>query len=141
MLIVFPIGLFATAAIFDIVYLIFGVLALPTVSFYMIAAGITGGLLAAVFGFIEWLGIPSGTRAKSVGGWHGLGNFTIVVLFVISWVLRLGAADYVPGTLALVLSFAGVAMALVTAWLGGEMVYHLRVGVDDDANLNVPSSL
>jgi hypothetical protein len=30
----------------------------------MIASGITGGLIAAVFELIDWLGIPEGTRAK-----------------------------------------------------------------------------
>jgi hypothetical protein len=29
----------------------------------------------------------------------------------------------------------------VTAWLGGELVYRLRVAVDDDANLNASNSL
>jgi hypothetical protein len=35
----------------------------------------------------------------------------------------------------------GVAIALVTAWLGGELVYRLGVGVDRDANLNASNSL
>jgi hypothetical protein len=34
-----------------------------------------------------------------------------------------------------------LAAALVTAWLGGELVYRLRVAVDDGANLDAPSSL
>src|SRR5512141_1452035 len=88
MLIVFPLGLLATAVIFDILYLILRTPVLPSVSFYMIAAGIVGGLLAAVFGFLDWLGVPSGSRAKRIGAWHGIGNFTIVVLFAISWLLR-----------------------------------------------------
>ncbi len=141
MLVVFPLGLLATAVIFDILFLIFKTPVLPTVSFYMIAAGIVGGLLAAVFGFLEWLGMPRGSRARTVGAWHGLGNFTIVVLFAISWLLRLGGISYIPSAFALVLSFVATGMALITAWLGGEMVYRLRVGVDKDANLNASNSL
>jgi hypothetical protein len=34
-----------------------------------------------------------------------------------------------------------VAISLVTAWLGGELVERLRVGVDDGAHLDAPSSL
>jgi uncharacterized membrane protein len=49
----------------------------------MIAAGIIGALAAAIFGLIDWLAIPSGTRAKAVGQWHGLGNLVIVGLFVV----------------------------------------------------------
>jgi short-subunit dehydrogenase len=48
MLIVFPLGLLVTALIFDIVYLTTKNTAFPTVSFWMIAAGIIGGLAAAV---------------------------------------------------------------------------------------------
>lgn len=141
MLIVFPLGLFATAVIFDIIYLITKTAVLASVSYYMIAAGIIGGLLAAVFGFLEWLGMPGGTRARRLGAMHGVGNFIIVVLFIISWLLRSGNPDHFPSALALILSFLAVAAALVTAWLGGEMVYRLRVGVDDGANLNASSSL
>ena len=141
MLIVFPVGLFTTAVIFDILYLILGNPVFPTVSFYAIAVGVIGGLLAAIFGFIDWLGLPSNSRAKRIGGWHGLGNFVIVVLFSISWLLRNGNANFVPSGFALTLSFVGIAMALVTAWIGGELVYRLGVGVDPGANVNAPSSL
>lgn len=141
MLIVFPLGLLATAVVFDILYMITGNAAFPTVSFYIIAAGIIGGLLAAIFGLIDWLALPNNSRAKSIGGWHGIGNVVIVTLFAISWLLRMDNANFVPDGLALLLSFAGVALALVTAWIGGELVYRLGVAVDPGANVNAPSSL
>ena len=141
MLIVFPIGLLATAVIFDIIYLVTRNPVLPSVSFYMIAAGTVGGLLAAIFGFIDWMALPGNSRAKSIGAWHGLGNFVIVVLFAISWFLRGGNPNFVPDSLALLLSFAGVGLALITAWIGGELVYRLGVGVDPGAHVNAPSSL
>lgn len=141
MLIVFPLGLLATAVIFDILYLIFGNRLLPTASYYMIAAGVLGGLLAAIFGFIDWLALPNGSRAKNIGLWHGLGNVLIVGLFAASWLLRGNNVDFVPDSLALILSFAGTALALVTAWIGGELVYRLGVGVDPGANVNAPNSL
>jgi len=140
MLIVFPLGLLATAVIFDIIALARGDGAWSGMAFYLIAAGIIGGLAAAVFGLIDWLAIPSGTRAKVIGLWHGAGNVVVVVLFGASWFLRWGTAN-VPGTLALILSFAGVVLALVTGWLGGELVDRLGVGVDDGAHLDAPSSL
>jgi len=43
--------------------------------------------------------------------------------------------------LAIILSFIGVGLALVTGWLGGELVDRLGVGVDDGAHLDSPSSL
>jgi uncharacterized membrane protein len=111
------------------------------VAFWNIGAGLVMGLVAAVFGFWDWTAIPSGTRAKSVGLWHGGGNVVVMLLFAGSWLLRLNSTGYVPDILALVLSFAGVALGAVTGWLGGELVDRLGVGVDPGAHLNAPSSL
>lgn len=144
MLIPFPFGLLSTAVIFDIIFLIWGNTTLATVSYWMIIAGIIGGVVAAPFGLIDWLAIPQNTRAKSVGLIHGLGNVVVLVLFLGTWYLRYSASGivpYIPTTLALILSFAGFALAGVTGWLGGELVDRLSVGVDDGANLNAPSSL
>ncbi|MCD6056852.1 MAG: Protein of unknown function transrane, partial [Thermomicrobiales bacterium] len=64
----------------------------------------------------------------------------VLALFVVSWFLRRDAPAE-PGVLAFVLSLAGVALAVVTGWLGGELVDRLGVGVDRGANLDAPSSL
>ena len=140
MLIVFPLGLLATSIIFDIITLSTSDGKWSTMAWYMIAAGIIGGLLAAVFGLIDWLGIPSNTRAKAVGLWHGSLNVVVVLLFILSWVLRRGDPAS-PTGLALALSFGAVVIAVVAGWLGGELVDRLGVGVDEGANLNAPSSL
>jgi len=141
MLIVFPLGLLATGVIFDVLYLFTGNADFTTASFWMITAGILGGLLAAIFGFVDWLAIPGGTRAKAIGLWHGIGNFVIVVLFAISWLLRRNLPGYAPNGLPFILELAGTVLALITGWLGGELVYRLRVAVDEGAHLDAPSSL
>ena len=141
MLICFPLGLLATASIFDIVYLVTDKGGFAIASGYMIGAGVLSGLVAAVFGLIDWKAIPSGTRAKRIGVIHGAGNAVVTVLFALSWLLRSGGDQWRPGALALILSFAAVALSLVTGWLGGELVERLGIGVDDDANLNAPNSL
>jgi len=140
MLIVFPLGLLATSLIFDIVHWITGNGFFSVVAFWMIAAGVIGGLLAAIFGLVDWLAIPAQTRAKRVGLWHGGGNALIVVLFIISWLLR-QHAQATPPWPAYVLSVVGVLLALVTGWLGRELVERLRVGVDEGAHLDAPSAL
>ncbi len=141
MLIVLPAGLFISTVIMDILYLVFHNPVFSTVAFYMMIIGVIGGLLAAIFGFIDWSGLPSNSRARNIGAWHGLGNFTIVVLFAASWFLRRGSPNFVPSGLALTLSFAGILLALMTLWIGGELVYRLGVAVDRGANVNAPSSL
>jgi uncharacterized membrane protein len=141
MLIVLPLGLFSIGVLFDVVYLLTDNATFADVAFWNITAGIVGGLLAALFGFLDWSGIPRDTRARRLGAWHGLGNFVIVLLFIASWLIRQGDTSYMPNLLPFVLGVVAVGMALVTAWLGGELVYRLRVGVDDDAHLNASSSL
>jgi uncharacterized membrane protein len=140
MLIVFPLGLLATSLIFDIIALVSNNGGLFLASYWMIAAGVIGGLLAAIFGLVDWLAIPSKTRAKDIGLWHGAGNVVVTALFAISWFLRRPTPDHPPST-ALLLSLIAVAMALVTGWLGGELVDRLGIGVDDGAHVNSPSSL
>jgi len=141
MLIVLPLGLLAMAVVFDIVYLASGDETFANVAFWDITAGIVGGLAAAIFGFIDWWAIPKDTRARRIGLYHGGGNLVIVLLFVVSWFLRLPDHSYSPNLLPFVLALIGAGMALGTAWLGGELVYRLRVAVDDGANLDAPSSL
>ena len=140
MLIVFPLGLLATAVIFDVIHLLTGHPTMAVVAYWMIAAGIIGGLVAAPFGLVDWFSIPEGTRAKSVGLRHAAGNVVVLVLFAASWFLR-GDRPEDPGTAAFVLALVGAAVAAVSGWLGGELVGRLGVGVDEGAHLDAPSSL
>lgn len=140
MLIVFPLGLLITSLIFDIIYLASGDNRWTATAEYMIGAGVLGGLLAAVFGLVDWLGITRGTRAKRIGLWHGGANVVVVVLFIISWFLRLPDSAH-PPTAAIVLSFIAVGIGAVAGWLGVELVDRLGIGVDDGANPDAPSSL
>ena len=140
MLIVFPLGLLGASLFFDLIALGTHRPALLQASYYMIAAGILAGLTAALFGLIDFLGIPAGTRAKRIGLLHGVGNVVVVGLFALSWWLRRPSPSS-PGTMPVVISAVAVAIALVTGWLGGELVDRLGVGVDDGANLNAPNSL
>src|SRR5262249_23382112 len=135
-----PLGLLPTAVIFDIAYLSSHNAQWTEISYWLIAVGILGALLAAVFGIVDWVAIPAGTRAKRIGMLHGGGSLVVVGLFVASWYLRDRAAG-IPSTLAITLGFIGVALAVVTGWLGGELVDRLGVGVDEGANLDAPSSL
>ena len=140
MLIVFPLGLLGTSLFFDILHLAIGGEHWALVSYYMVAAGILSGLLAAPFGLIDWLAIPGGTRAKRIGLLHGGGNVVVLLLFVVSWFLRRDTPT-APGGLAIGLSLVGVLLALATGWLGGELVDRLGIGVDEGANPDAPSSL
>jgi uncharacterized membrane protein len=139
-LVVFPLGLLATAVIFDIIFLLSGSPQWAMVAYYMIGAGVIGGVAAAAFGWVDWINIPSGTRAKRVGLWHGLLNVAVLGLFALSWMLRRDNPA-LPPTGAIVAGLAGAVITVISAWLGGELVSRLGVGVYDGAHLDSPSSL
>jgi uncharacterized membrane protein len=139
-LIVFPLGLLGTAVFFDIAYIATDNDTMATVAFWMTVAGILGGLAAAPFGWIDWLAIPSGTRAKAVGLTHGIVNVIVLTLFIASAWLRWNDPAS-PDTLAQAAGFIGLALALIGGWLGGELVSRLGVGVHPGAHLNAPNSL
>ena len=140
MLIVFPFGLLAMAVVFDVIAVAAGQGYWSEIAYRMIAAGVITGVIAAPFGLIDWSAVPSHTRAKRIGALHGGGNVVVLLLFGASW-LMCGAAPQEPSSAALVLSFAGGVLALMTGWLGGELVDRLSVGVDDGAHVDAPSSI
>jgi uncharacterized membrane protein len=139
-LIVFPLGLLATAVVFDLIFLVTDNSRWTEMAFILIGAGVIGGAAAAIPGWIDWFAIPAGTRARRVGLLHGIGNVLMLGLFLLSWLLRRAQAA-APPTEAIVAALAGVGLAGFTGWLGGELVHRLGVGVDDGAHLDAPSSL
>jgi uncharacterized membrane protein len=141
MLVVFPLGLLATAVVFDILYLITDRTGYQVASAYTIAAGIIGGLVAALFGAVDLSAVPSGSRAKRVGVVHGVGNVLVLGLFAASWLQRVGAGNWHPTAGALVCSFAGIVLAVITGWLGGELVERYGIGVREGANVDAPGAV
>lgn len=139
-LIPLALGPLFVAVVFDVIHLVTGNGYWSEIAYWLIAAGVIGGLVAAPFGTADWTKIPAGTRAKRIGLIHGGGNVLVVVLFAASWLLRRDDPR-APEMLALVLSFAGAALSGVTGWLGGELVARLGVAVDEGAHVDAPSSL
>lgn len=139
-LVSFPIGLFGTAFVFDLLRIFTNDSTWALVSFYLLGAGIVFGMVAAVAGWLDWAHITPGTRAKRLGVIHAGINIVVMALVAASWLLRRETPGD-PGTAAFLLSFAAIGLAGVSGWLGGELVYRLRIGVDDGAHPNAPSSL
>ncbi|HUP61490.1 MAG TPA: DUF2231 domain-containing protein [Thermoanaerobaculia bacterium] len=119
-LIVFPLGLLATSFFFDLAWMATGRAELAIVAWWMIVAGVIGGGIAAVFGVIDWIAIPHGTRARRLGAWHGGGFVVVALLFAISLAARRETPAH-PEAIAIALSGLGVLLTVVTGWLGGEL--------------------
>ena len=141
MLVMFPVALLVTAVIFDVIDTVGGPDFLGEVAYWNITVGLVGGLLAAAAGAFDLLALPTGTRAKRVGLTHAAANVAVILLFAAVWVVRLNADTRAAGGALIAIEVVAVAILGVSAWLGGELVDRLGVGVDPEAGLNAPSSL
>lgn len=139
-LVAFPIGLLGGSVIFDVIWLVTKTERWADVAFCTLSVGIVTGLLAAPFGSIDWLDIPRGTRAKTVGLLHGMIAFLSIALFAVSWWFR-HESPTSPEMTSIALSFGAIVLLSVAGWLGGELVERLGIGVDTGAHPNSPSSL
>ena len=127
MLVVLPLGLWIAALAFDIVYAVSGNPVWRTVAFWNIAAGIIGALLAAVPGFIDYLDLEG--RARRIATYHMVLNLGAVALYAVNWYIRTRVTPESWWPLAL--SVIGVIGITISGWLGGELVYAERVGVEE----------
>ncbi|MDT4989211.1 MAG: hypothetical protein QOI74_3305 [Micromonosporaceae bacterium] len=141
MLIVFPLGLFVTGVIFDLIRWVGDNPTFGQVGYWNIAAGMIGAVAAAAAGLLDWTAIPTGSRAKRIGLLHGAGNGVVLLLFFLSWLVRMNNVDHVAGGGPLALELIAVVIAGVAAWMGGELVDRLGIGVDEHAHPDAPSSL
>ncbi|MFU8854686.1 DUF2231 domain-containing protein [Micromonospora sp. SL1-18] len=141
MLVMFPVALLVIAVIFDVIDVAGGPDYLAEAAYWNIAAGLIGGLLAAAAGSVDLFALPAGTRAKQVGLTHAVANLAVILLFAAVWVVRLGAESRAAGGALIAIEVVALAILGISAWLGGELVDRLGVGVDPEADLNAPSSL
>ena len=119
-LIVFPLGLLGTSFLFDLAWAVTARKELAVTSWWMILAGVTGGMIASIFGIIDFTGIPRGTRARRVGALHGWGNAIVAIFFGVSLLLRRDEPGH-PEALAIAMAGLGVLLIVITGWLGGEL--------------------
>ncbi|HEU4623046.1 MAG TPA: DUF2231 domain-containing protein [Burkholderiaceae bacterium] len=141
MLIVFPLGLLGVVPVFDAITLFGGDPIFSRLAYWNIAAGLIGGVIAAIFGFLDWMQIPKGTRAERVGTLHGLGNMGVLALFFVAFMMRRSDPEHLVDMRVFIVEVLAFALAGLTGWLGAELVNRLGVGVADNAHLDAPSSL
>jgi uncharacterized membrane protein len=135
-LVTVPIGAWVASVVFDIVSRAGDDAAtFAEGAYWLIGIGIVGALAAAIFGFLDLLAIPTGTRAFRTGLIHMGLNLAVVALFAVGFVLRGDRLDDPDGTPVglLALSVAAVALLGAAGWLGGMLTYHFGVRVVDEA--------
>ncbi|MBV8530257.1 MAG: DUF2231 domain-containing protein [Candidatus Eremiobacteraeota bacterium] len=121
----FPIGCFVAAVICDIISIWQGPVFWAEMSTWLLLFGIAGALVAAFFGFVDYLSAPMSLRAKSIAAWHMTLNIAAVVIFGVACALRFldhasPAGHALTGLGIVVLAFSGV--------LGGSVAHGHLVG-------------
>ncbi len=130
MLIPFPLALWATSFVVDVLFYFLRHPTLLVIAKFMIAAGCIGAIAAAIPGFIDWLSIKDGD-VKKVANWHARLNIAALVVFAISLFLRMGSYSEFVGrklTIPFLLSLVGVILISISGWLGGELAFRYGVG-------------
>jgi uncharacterized membrane protein len=130
MLIPFPLALWTTAFVVDILFYFLRHPTLLVIAKFMLAAGCLGAIAAAIPGIIDWLAIKNGD-VKRVANWHARLNIAALVVFAISLFLRLGRYSELVGrklTIPFLLSLAGMILISISGWLGGELVFRYGMG-------------
>lgn len=128
MTVALPITLLVATFVCDALFYFTGERLLATVALYALGAGIVFAALAGMFGFVDYFGSRE-IRSLRAAHIHMIGNTSILLLSVVNFLLRYGAADPVP-TSSLVISTIVFVAIHVTGWMGWTMVYRHGVGVN-----------
>jgi nitrite reductase/ring-hydroxylating ferredoxin subunit/uncharacterized membrane protein len=127
-----PIGAWLLAVVFDIVWLVS-----PSANAWaargaeaLVLIGILAAVGAAITGLADWSDTYGAER--TVGLYHAGLNTLALVLYVVSFVLRLGLANG-ESVFAAVIGFVGIISVLIAAYLGGDMVFGKGTNVNHTA--------
>jgi nitrite reductase/ring-hydroxylating ferredoxin subunit/uncharacterized membrane protein len=129
-----PIGAWTIAVLFDLSYLIERSHGWVSAADVTIFIGLLGALGAAVTGYTDWNETIG--RERRVGITHGLLNTLVLVLYLVSFILRVTGGSR---GLAILLSYAGYLLVVTAAFLGGELVFSIGTGVNHHAWQEVPT--
>ena len=125
LLVTFPIGSYVAAVIADIIFLTSGSSFWGTMSMWLIAFGIAGSLLAAFFGFVDYLSAPMSRQARGVANLHAVLNVCMLIVFGVALAARYFWPEFVWGHIA---TLIGICMLLVSGILGGNLAHQHLVG-------------
>ncbi len=120
-----PIGAWTMALTFDLFDAVAGRRELAAGADLAVGVGVLGALGAATAGLTDWYKLSTG-RDKRVGMVHALLNTSALTLYATSLALRRGGLR----PLGRALAFAGFGVITAGAYLGGHLVYDMRIGVD-----------
>jgi nitrite reductase/ring-hydroxylating ferredoxin subunit/uncharacterized membrane protein len=122
-----PLGAWTTGLVLDAIAARNGDRGMQRAADVAIAVGLAGAAGAAVTGLTDWS--ETSGRARRTGMIHGLLNIAATTLYAAAFALRRNGSRASGQTCAL----AGYGIAVGSAWLGGDLVYDQRIGVNHAA--------
>ena len=128
MLVPFPIVCFTFALATDIAYWRTSNLMWAEFSAWLLLAGIVFGVLAALFGAIDFIASRE-IRARGPAWPHAVGNVIVLVIAFFNNLIHAGDGWTAVVPWGLTLSALTVLVMLVTGWLGASLVHVHGVGV------------
>jgi nitrite reductase/ring-hydroxylating ferredoxin subunit/uncharacterized membrane protein len=130
MLVPYPIAFLTGAFVFDLLGFVLDDPALWTTGGVLAPAGVLTGLVAGVFGLVDYVAsVPPASTAKSRATKHMLANLTALVLFAVARAIRGGAGEP-PFALTLALQAIGMGALGAGGWMGGTLVVRNFMGPD-----------
>lgn len=133
MLVVFPIGLYITSFVFDLVYLSTGAPFWFRMAYWTILIGLVGNVAAAIPGALDYLTLPPNTEARQTATYHmGIG-VALAILYFANLLFRdwgIIPENQKPWGVV-ILNLVGVLLIGLQGWLGGELVYRYGIGVEE----------
>src|SRR2546425_11227982 len=129
-----PIGAWTIAILFDLSYLVERSHGWVSAADVTIFIGLLGAIGAAVTGYTDWS--DTFGRERRVGITHGLLNTLVILLYLVSFLLRVTGGSR---GLAILLAYAGYLVVISAAFLGGDLVFSIGTGVNHHAWQEVPT--
>ncbi|MBL7260989.1 DUF2231 domain-containing protein [Paractinoplanes lichenicola] len=119
-LVMFPLGLFTMAVIFDVATLLGAPGIVGSLAYWNIVAGLVGGVAAAIAGAID-LAFVRRPDAKRIGVLRVLLNMGVLFLFAVILMVRVGDPNRQAGVGLFLLEVLALAISGFGAWFGGEL--------------------
>ncbi|MEV0896601.1 DUF2231 domain-containing protein [Actinoplanes sp. NPDC049802] len=119
-LVMFPLGLFAMAVMFDMADLLGGPTILGALAYWNIVAGLIGGTLVTAAGTVDVM-FARRSRDRRLGVLRGLLNVGVLVVFAVIAMLRVREPERVVSGGLFAVELLALALAGFGAWFAGEV--------------------
>ncbi|MFC4008397.1 DUF2231 domain-containing protein [Nonomuraea purpurea] len=132
-LVTVPIGAWVTSMVFDLAsHAVPDPDFLARGSLWLIAIGVIGALVAALFGFLDFLVVPPRTAAFRTALVHLSLNLIVTAVYGAAWAWRAGAGTGPVEAGQIALSAVALIALAISGYLGGKLTYRYGVRVADE---------